>query len=141
MIGSACAALLLLTAVDGPVTGGGSELRVRERIVIRVPVRPPPGTPSITWRERKGPRCVPLDGIAAAAVTEPGSVDMILRGGRRIRAELENECPALDFYTGFYLRSSDGDRMICADRDAVHSRSGGECEIERFRTLEPRQKR
>jgi len=46
-------------------------------------------------------------------------------------------CPALDFYSGFYLRPS-ADGQVCADRDTVHARSGGQCGIERFRTLVPR---
>jgi hypothetical protein len=141
VIEKAFAALLLMAAVDPSAGQIRSEVRIRERSVVRVPVRPPAAAPALRWREHKGPRCVPLDDIAGAAVTQSGSVDMILRGGRRIRAELEDACPALDYYTGFYLRSSAQDRMICADRDAIHSRSGGECEIERFRTLEPRHKR
>lgn len=135
-----------MAAIDHSPPRGVVSVRAREQIILRVPMRIAPempgrGPPRIEWREKKGPRCVPLDSIAGAAVNDPGSVDVILRGGKRIRAELQDECPALDFYSGFYVRSSAGDRMICSGRDAVHSRSGGECEIERFRTLEPKVKR
>lgn len=108
-------------------------LTIHERVVIRVPVTP--STP-IRWKEKKGPRCIPATQIGAAAARASDQVDFILRGGLRIRAHLEQACPALDFYSGFYLRPGP-DGQICRERDAVHSRSGGECTISRFRTLVP----
>lgn len=142
----------LLTALMLAAAGGGdawalagaelaqSTLTVRQRVIVRVPL--PPRAPLATilspmrWKARKGPRCVGLADIAGAAVVGPASVDILYRGGLRLRAELESACPALDFYGGFYLRPG-VDGRICADRDAVHSRSGGECQIERFRKLVP----
>ena len=77
-----------------------------------------------------------VDRIAGAAITPDGAVDFVLRGGRRMRAWLESECPALDFYQGFYVKP-DPDGRVCAGRDSIHSRSGGECQIDRLRRLEP----
>jgi hypothetical protein len=75
--------------------------------------------------------------IAASAVVKPDHIDIIYRGGLRLRAELENACPALEFYGGFYIQPT-RDGQICAGRDAIRSRSGGECQIKRFRKLVPR---
>ena len=138
---------LLIAAAGTPAPAGGeielalADLTIRQRLIVRIPVpRRTPDPPTATWRERKGPRCVQLDAIAGAAITAPDSVDMILRGGARIRALLESACPALDFYSGFYLVPS-GDGRICADRDSIHARSGGECQIDRFRKLAPPRQR
>ncbi len=116
-----------------------SELIVRRRIIIRVPTKTGPmATPVRRWKERKGPKCIAGRGIAGAILVSLERVDFILPGGGRVRAELKSSCPALDFYNGFYLRPDPTDGMICADRDAIHARSGGECQIRRFRQLLPR---
>ncbi|MBU3079270.1 hypothetical protein [Sphingomonas quercus] len=116
-----------------------ASITIRQRVIVRVPVPAPAKAaeaPITRWRERRGPRCIPLDDIAGAQITARDSVDLILRGGMRLRAELEDECPALDFYGGFYLRPGPN-RQICADRDEVHTRSGGQCVIERFKLMVP----
>jgi hypothetical protein len=118
---------------------------VRQRVIIRVPampvsrasLAPTPALPPIVWVEREAPQCVAVSDLSAASILRPDSVDLVLNGGKRLRAQLGNACPALDFYSGVYLkRTSDG--MLCADRDAFRSRSGGECRIEGFRRLVPR---
>jgi hypothetical protein len=113
-----------------------AQVMIREQILIRVPARPVPGAsqPQIEWNEGKGPKCVAMGSIAGAGLVGPNSVDLILRDRSRVRAKLEKSCPALDYYYGFYIRPS-GDGQICADRDSVRSRMGGECEIEKFRSL------
>lgn len=130
-------------AVPAPPPREGAELAlaglsIRERIIVRVQraIRPGRPAPAPQWKEKKGPKCVPANAIAGAAIAAPQSVDVILRGGTRLRAELESACPALDYYSGFYV-SPTADGRICADRDAIRDRSGSECEIERFRTLVP----
>ncbi len=120
-----------------------AQVVIREQIIVRVPARrrgPPsaPG-PSVEWKEGKGPKCVPAKAIVGANLRSRNSVDLILRNSGRIRAELENSCPALDYYYGFYI-SPNADGQICADRDSIRSRMGGDCEIERFRTLIPKPK-
>ena len=139
------ALLSLLVAASAPVrtdaAAAGTELAfadvtIRQRLIIRVPLPHQAPDPPARWREMRGASCIDLSKVACAAISAPDSVDMILRGGLHIRAELESECPALDFYSGFYLVPT-ADGRICADRDSVHARSGGECQIERFRRLVP----
>ncbi len=146
MIPSALLALLL--AVPGAAVAADPadielafvDVTIRQRLIVRVPIPRPAPAPPTRWRERRGERCIDLDRVGGASISSPDSVDIILRGGARIRAELESECPALDFYSGFYLVPT-ADGRICADRDSIHARSGGECQIERFRRLVPDQGR
>lgn len=116
-----------------------AQVTIRQQIIVRMPARPRPGLPhakQVEWKEGKGPKCVSARMIAGATLLGRDSVDLILRNNSRIRAKLENSCPALDYYQGFYI-SPNPDGMICADRDVIRSRVGGECEIERFRSLKP----
>jgi hypothetical protein len=62
----------------------------------------------------------------------------VLGRRERVRASFDGNCPALDFYGGFYLKTQD--ERVCAKRDSVHSRMGGSCRIERFRRLIPKLK-
>ena len=113
-----------------------AQLIVRERMTIRVRPRAPALLPQQSWRERRGPRCIPANSIGGAALIGPKSVDMVLRNNTRVRVRLENSCPAIDYYSGFYIKPNP-DGMICADRDAIRSRMGGQCEIEAIRRLIP----
>ena len=137
-------ASLALLLVAGAAESDGialAQLSVRERIVIRVPrMAPSPAKappPPLAFREKKGPKCVAVDSLAGAAITRAESVDLVVAGGGMLRAHLEEDCPALDFYSGFYLKPA-RDGKICKGRDAVRSRSGGQCRIEKFTTLVPR---
>jgi hypothetical protein len=113
-----------------------AQVMIRERVIVRIPTRVVPERRPLRWKEKAGPKCMPLQGIAGAALIDEETVDFIVQGGPRLRVELESSCPALDYYNGFYLRPGE-DGLICADRDAIHARSGGECEIKRFRKLVP----
>ena len=119
-----------------------AQLIVRKQVVIRsIRLRPvAPGPEVSEWKEGKGPKCVPAGAIAGASLLGQSSVDLILRDRSRIRAELESACPALDYYYGFYITPGP-DGLVCADRDAVRSRMGGECAIDRFRSLRPSARR
>lgn len=132
--------LLLTTAATAPVDDGPvqyAQVIIREQIVVRTRrIGPAPAQP-VEWKETKGPKCVSARAIAGAAMLSQNSVDLILRDNRRIRARLASSCPALDYYYGFYIRPN-ADGMICEDRDSIRSRVGGECEIDRFRALEPK---
>ncbi|MBW4329785.1 hypothetical protein KY084_02710 [Stakelama sp. CBK3Z-3] len=114
-------------------------MTVHQRIIIRIPrVRDPRVTMlrerPVRWHEKKADHCQRAGEFVGAAITDAHSVDLMLRDGSRLRAKLGSDCPALDFYSGFYLApGSDG--KICADRDAIRSRAGGSCEIESFRRL------
>lgn len=123
---------------------GVTSITVQQRMIIRVPRLPvgrapvaaPQSLPPIRWVETKADRCVPVSDLAAAAVTGADSVDLLLNGGRRLRARFDDTCPALDFYSGFYVQMAK-DGKVCARRDSIRSRSGGECRIESFRSLAP----
>jgi hypothetical protein len=116
-----------------------------QQVIIRVTPVPRPGanrvvsgSQNITWHESGGPRCVPIRAILGAAQISQDGIDLVLRDATRIRARLERHCPAMDYYFGVYVRPNP-DGMLCADRDAFRARSGGTCEIERFRLLRPRE--
>ncbi len=111
-----------------------AQLMFRSRVVVRVQTAQPPMTPAGDLREKKGPKCIAMGDILAAAVLARSSVDLVLRGGYRVRARFSASCPGLDYYSGFYIvPSSDG--KLCADRDAIRDRAGGECAIDKFRQL------
>ena len=136
-------ALYLLPALAGmfaadPGRGdaGVSRLVGQDEVIWRVPVAPRPPQQRIAWIERKqGPKCVPTRAIRRAMLSGPGNVDFILANRTRIRAKFDDDCPALDFYAGLYLLPDDD--LLCADRDSIHSRVGGSCEIMVFRVLQP----
>lgn len=136
MIAAAALLLALAAAVDPPQTAQVyAPVRTRSGVIVRVPARPETRKP-VKWREKKGPKCIPASFLAGALPPRNDEIDLLLRGGTRMRAKLEDRCPALDYYNGFYLKPGK-DGMICEDRDAIHTRSGGKCGIERFRRLVP----
>ena len=126
----------LLPALFGLVAMQADEVRtlvIQREVIMRVPVRP---APAIDWNEEKGPKCIPAASIRAAMLSGREHVDFLLFDRSRIRARLSEDCPALDFYSGFYLTPDDG--RVCAKRDGIHSRNGDSCRIEKFRRLVPR---
>lgn len=142
MILTGMAALLLFAwggDDDASKSMQSGSLTVRQQIIVRIPrVGPQRGVTGrpIQWREGRGQRCIAVRNVAGAGLLGPSTVDLILRDASRVRIRLNRRCPALDFYRGFYVTSSE-DGRICAERDAIRARSGGECEIEQFRTLHP----
>lgn len=131
--------LSLLPAMYGFASAEQSDevrtLVVEQEVIMRIPVRPRPIKP-LSWEEKKGPKCLAANSIRGAALSGRETVDFVLFDRRRFRAELSEDCPALDFYNGFYLTPEDG--KVCAKRDSVHSRIGRTCRIERFRRLVPK---
>lgn len=131
--------LSLLPAMFGFATAEQSDevrtLIVEREVIMRIPIRPRPIQP-LAWEEKKGPKCISAGSIRGAALSGRETVDFLLFDRTRLRAELSEDCPALDFYNGFYLTPEDG--KVCAKRDGIHSRIGRSCRIERFRRLVPR---
>lgn len=112
-----------------------------ERQIIRIRPAPPPSPTTIVsapqrWKEKGAPDCIKWNNMAAAMVSSPTTLDLIVRGGARFRVRLEKSCSAVDFYSGFYVKMTP-DGQICKDRDSIHSRAGGECVIDKFKTLVP----
>lgn len=126
----------LLGAQPGPVGQSVTRLIIQDEVILRVPVQPRPIIRNVDWVEKKGPKCIPAGAIRMASLSGPEEVDFLLNNRARIRAKLEDDCPALDFYAGFYLQPED-DRL-CARRDAIHSRIGRSCTIDRFKLLLPK---
>lgn len=145
------AALTLLASVAaagtavpaGRVTGIElAQVTIRGRIIIRVPSTPQdraapmrqvtPPRP-VKWAEKKGPECVAADQLGGAIVGGD-YVDLVLRGGDRVRAELAGDCSGLGYYGGFYVKPS-ADGQVCAGRDSIRTRSGDRCTIRKFKKL------
>lgn len=119
-----------------------AQVTIRERVIIRVQTltqrkpavpRKAPSKP-LRWKEHKAKKCVAVNTLATATVTQASSVDLTLVNGSRLRAKLDSSCPSLDFYSGIYFKPN-RDGNICADRDIIFSRSGSECEINSFKKL------
>jgi hypothetical protein len=141
MILASAATLLMLVfggaAEADPAGTHFAQVTVRQQIIVRMPARGRvvhPAASVVHWREGRGPRCVAARAVAGATALGRNSVDLVLRDNSRVRARLDSSCPGLDFYQGFYVGGT-ADGMICADRDALRSRMGGQCEIDRFTTL------
>jgi hypothetical protein len=129
----------LLAAQPGAVEQSVSRLVVQDEVILRVPLQPRPLLPEIEWVEHNGPKCVPIAAIRRALLHGPDHIDFVLADRSRIRAQFDEDCPGLDFYGNFYLQPQD--ERLCARRDAVHSRIGGSCMIEKFKQLIPRFRR
>jgi hypothetical protein len=134
--------LLLLAAVGGaaPVIDGTefAQMMIQQRVVVRIPIAPVQTAPEapVRWVEKKGPKCVGINSLAGFVVRGPQIVDLFVRGGARVRTRLEKQCTGVDLGYGFYVKPN-ADGRICSNRDTLHARSGGQCEVERFTSLIP----
>ena len=113
-----------------------SRMVIRQEVVLRVPVIRPRVVRPARWEEKKGPKCIAADTVVAAALADDRSIDFILNNRTRVRAQMDEDCPTLDFYGSFYIEPRD--EKICARREEIRSRIGGACRIERFRRMVPR---
>lgn len=133
--------LLLATALTGAQAQDldgtqYAQVTIRERVMIRIqPARPTPAARAPVWSEKDSQRCVAVRDLAGGAVSSGGDVDLFLVDGQRIRAKLDEDCPSLSFYAGFYVKP-DPDGRICGKRDVLRARSGAACPIAKFRKLE-----
>lgn len=140
------ALLLLLAAPAAPVAGPGfqGQMLFHQHIVIRIPrmpaprpmAAPVPPLPSASFHEKDGPMCVASDDLVAATIPNDDRVDVMMRGGERLRIRLDKKCRTLDYYTGFYVTAGH-DGQVCAKRDSIRTRSGDQCDITKFRRLVP----
>lgn len=127
----------LFAMQPGLVGQSVTRLVIQDEVIVRVPIQPRPLMPDIQWVEHKGPKCIPVAVVRRALLSGDAQVDFILAAGSgRMRARLDEDCPALDFYNGFYLQPQDD--QLCAGRDAIYSRMGGSCMIQHFRQLTPK---
>ena len=121
-----------------PPEPASSQVTIRQQVIIRVPRsnqrRVEASAAPMQWREGAGPRCIQVRQIAGA-MPAAASVDFLLRDNRRVRARLGQRCTGIDYYSGMYL-TANPDGRICAERDVVRSRMGGQCGIAEFRSLQ-----
>jgi len=110
---------------------------IHDEVILRIPIRPRVSRP-IEWVEHKGPKCLPAGRVTGAILSSPSSIDFVMRNRQRVRAIMDNDCPALDFYGRLYLQPDD--EFICAKRETIRSRVGGSCRIEKFKLLVPQYK-
>ncbi len=90
-----------------------------------------PGEPLATRPQppRQGrSTCIRIDTIAGAQLFGDAGIELTMKNGQHWRMFFVQECPALSFYQGFYYRRGKAN-MLCAGRDVVGARSGGECKI------------
>lgn len=113
-----------------------AQLTIHERLVVRVQKMAPVSAPKpVRWREKKGPRCVAPGDLAGVLISPGNNLDMVMFGGKWLRAKLDGQCRTLNFYSGIYLKPG-GDGRLCAGRDMVRARSGAGCMVSAFRMLE-----
>ena len=129
----------LSVAEPGAIPATVSRLVMQDEVILRVPVMPRSPYAMFDWDERKGPKCIPAGAIRRSIMSGPDQIDIVLADRSRVRAKFDGDCQALDFYTGFYIQPED--ERLCAHRDAIHSRIGASCRIEKFKQLVPRPRR
>jgi hypothetical protein len=113
-----------------------AQIRVQRTSIVRIqPVTPDIVTAEpVKWKEKGGPDCIKWSTIAGAMISSRNSLDVILRGGKRYRVKLSKRCQAGEFYSDFYVKTT-VDGQLCQSRDSIYSRAGGECGIDKFRSL------
>lgn len=110
----------------------------RSTIVTRsAPTVAPPANPAAMMLvEGKARDCVKMETIRGFSVNRGNSVDLMLNDGKAMRVKLAKDCPALGFYSGFYVKAQP-DKKMCAGRDSIRSRSGKLCSVDELRSLVP----
>jgi hypothetical protein len=126
-----------------PAPGFEGQMLFHQHIVIRIPRMPAPQPMAMPaprampeFHEKDGPKCVASADLVAATIPDDDRIDVMMRGGERLRIRLDKKCRSLDYYTGFYVTAGH-DGRVCAHRDSIRTRSGDECGIARFRRLIP----
>lgn len=101
-----------------------------------VPARPMPPASVDKWKAGKPSRtaCIDASVIAGAVVVDARTVDVVMRGGRRWRLGLAQQCPQLSYYGGFYYRPRVAGQF-CAGEDRIISRAGGACRVSQISEL------
>jgi hypothetical protein len=104
--------------------------------VAAVPARPMPPASADKWKAGKPSRtaCIDVSTIAGAVVVDARTVDVVMRGGRRWRLGLAQQCPQLSYYGGFYYQPRVAGKF-CAGEDRIISRAGGACRVSHISEL------
>jgi len=141
--------LTLSAGADIPFAEIQFQTRIERRVIIRIaplsPMAPPislqqrKSEPSVAPRRRPGgsaQQCIAIADIAGVRLGEGRDLLLYMRDRRVIGTRLEPSCQVNGFYSGFYVERPD-DGMLCAGREALHARSGGDCMLGSFHELEP----
>ena len=118
------AAAVALTAATKPPAEPASFARPLARVRAMPAVDPGRPVPPLAGRTR----CIGVEHVAGAVVFGDRAVELTMADGKHWRMIFEQQCPALSFYQGFYYRRAVAGKL-CAGKDAVIARSGGECAI------------
>ena len=101
--------LSLLSAMFGFASAEQSDqvrtLTVEQEVIMRIPVRPRSVAAASPGKRRKGRNALRPATSAGAALSGRETVDFFMFDRTRLRAELDEDCPALDFYNGFYVHA------------------------------------
>ena len=145
----AAAPLLLLLAAPGTPPAAPEWPRaagmLQQHVTIHVPRVTVTSSATIILRrtapvpmvEKKASDCIKIEKISGFSVSANDSVDLLMDDGKLMRVKLGDDCRALGFYTGFYLKAT-ADRKLCAGRDSLRARSGRSCGVTEFKSLRPR---
>ncbi len=125
---------------------GAQQVRIEERVTIRIAPRPAPIMPSMfaedfapqpgmpRYSEKKMGKCVPMTGILGVQPTGGNRLIMIMKDRRTVSATLSKSCQAQAYYSGF-LVAKNADGMICQGRDQLLARNGTNCTVTGFRQI------
>ncbi len=124
-----------------------NQVRIERRVIVRITPSPNPIRQNLMaelprrsaqprFMERPFGDCLPVSSIAGVQADRGNRLLLFLRDRRLVLANLEKSCSSRDFYSGFYLESSD-DGRLCVDRDKLMSRSGAKCELSSMTRLVP----
>jgi hypothetical protein len=124
------AAALLLLPVAAAAQISGEDWK-HLKVAPGAPVSTRPQPPKAGQK-----RCISVNTVAGAQLFGDRAVELTMKGGQRYRMFLAEECPALSFYQGFYYKPSK-DGQLCAGKDVIGARSGGECGIASILPVRP----
>lgn len=124
----------------------GQQVRIEERVTIRIAPRPAPIMPSMfaqdfapqqglpRYIQKKMGKCVPMGAILGVQPANGNRLIMMMKDRRTVSATLSKACQAQAYYSGF-LVAKNADGMICQGRDQLLARNGMNCTVTGFRQI------
>ena len=68
-------------------------------------------------------QCISIDDIRDSVIRNDRTIHLRMRGNVYYEMRLQNTCPGLSFYDGFYYRTTPN-RQLCGGLDMIMARSG-----------------
>lgn len=133
-VAPALAGLKMQSGETAPRPPAVRRVIIRNQLILKIPLQPRQSTP-MQYQVLEAPRCLSTRAIAGARMSGARTIDFLLSRDRRLRVHMDEDCKSLDFYGGFYLQPAD--ERLCAGRDVIRTRMGGNCKIDRFQLLQP----